>query len=87
MTLRKEIKRIAETATFAIDPTETTIAVAYMDRIESAAHAAIRLVLEREPSHEVACAGVNAIDETGFGVERATRVFRAMTAQLLKELE
>jgi hypothetical protein len=86
VTLREEVRRLAENATLAIDPTETTIAVAYMDRIESAIHAAIKLVLEREPSVQVLHEIWERADSDIYFVRRK-QCYRAMNAQLLKELE
>ena len=38
------------------------------------------VMVPREPTHEMKCAAINEIDETGFGPERAERVYRAMLA-------
>jgi hypothetical protein len=77
---------MAENATLAIDPTETTIAVSYQDRIESAIHSGIKLVLEKYPSENVQIAGVNATNSQAFS-GYVVQIYRAMTAELLKELE
>ena len=84
-TLREEIERLAEEAFPAKEDYWGQRKLA----CESAVLAGITLVLDREPSEEMYIAGDeiscrSGIDKPGIYVGR---IYRAMTAQLLKELE
>jgi len=75
-TLREEIRKLIE---------EDAQSRAEVRRCESAIHAVIKLVLEREPSTETIDAALYAkrgADET----DHMVHIYYAMTAQLLKEL-
>jgi len=78
-TIREEIRKLAEEA-----------ADSYLwNRCESAILAGVKLVLEREPSNTMWKAGGAAFyksKEQTF-LARVPEVYRAMTRELLKELE
>jgi hypothetical protein len=78
VTLREEIRRMAEDA--------SELRYENVDAIESALHAAIKLVLEREPSVQVLHEIWERADSDIYFVRRK-QCYRAMNAQLLKELE
>ena len=84
MTLREEIRRMAVERARAINKP------AAADYFEELAHAAIKAVLEREPSHAVLCRqhGYSPASQFRGGIpENWKDNYRRMTAQLLKELE
>ena len=91
MTLREEIRKLAEKEWADIQNTEGNAEdEEYIRNIESAILAGIKLALEQEPSHETLLAGFDAIAEIprqGTRRRHMQPIYRAMTAQLLKELE
>ena len=83
MTLREEIRKQAEDVR---DYCSTSSMHEYSTgKIESAIHAGIRLVLERAPTWPMQAAGYQV--NGGYGQNSPDAAYRAMTAQLLKELE
>ena len=83
MILREEIRKLAEkTASNLIQDGWAATA----DDFESAILAGIRLVLEREPTNEMFRA-THYSTEIPLGRTICGPVYRAMTTQLLKELE
>jgi hypothetical protein len=82
MTLKEEAQRLAvKTRDEILGGTETA---AVVDQVESALLAFAKLVLEREPTDEMRRAGQQFNWNLHAG---ANDVYRAMTAELRKELE